>query len=285
MGALTDFASQRSGWALGAIAAAGSALLVFALVGVTSLAGQIGLWAAAAVGALGIARLAAHWRALERAVQSAAEQRSADADRLAALEASVAQLTTERDESAAAVQGAQAAQQECRAEMQRSARTAQQVAQQAVDAQETVMQAERGVTAMGDAIDALNQSSSQIAAILETINKIAFQTNLLALNATIEASRAGEFGAGFAVVADEVRRLAQESTLAAKQTGEHVEGAVSWIMQCEMLKTEATSALQGVAAQVNQLQLASAEVAAALQGPEAAARAAEPIAAETVESN
>jgi len=63
----------------------------------------------------------------------------------------------------------------------------------------------------------VQESSSQIANIIGSINTITEKTNLLALNAAIEAARAGESGRGFAVVADEVRKLAQQSAVSATE--------------------------------------------------------------------
>ena len=80
---------------------------------------------------------------------------------------------------------------------------------------------------MATSMEEINQFTDKIAAVLKSIEEIAFQTNLLALNAAVEAARAGESGKGFAVVADEVRNLSQRSAGAARETRDMVEGTLS----------------------------------------------------------
>ncbi|SDM56889.1 methyl-accepting chemotaxis protein [Lachnospira pectinoschiza] len=62
-----------------------------------------------------------------------------------------------------------------------------------------------------DTMQNLQNRTSEMDAIVATIQSISSQTNLLALNASIEAARAGEAGRGFAVVAEEIRKLAEET--------------------------------------------------------------------------
>ncbi len=74
-------------------------------------------------------------------------------------------------------------------------------------------------------VTALGQASAEINQVVKTIQSIAAQTKLLALNATIEAARAGEAGKGFAVVAGEVKELSSETERATTEVSTKV-GAI-----------------------------------------------------------
>ncbi|WP_287758706.1 methyl-accepting chemotaxis protein [Acidiphilium sp.] len=114
------------------------------------------------------------------------------------------------------------------------------------------------------AMHAIENSSGQIAQIIDMIEEVAFQTNLLALNAGVEAARAGEAGRGFAVVASEVRALAQRSSEAAKEITALILASRSQVSAGVDLVGRTGETLQGIFGNVDEMNLRIADIAAAV---------------------
>jgi methyl-accepting chemotaxis protein len=117
--------------------------------------------------------------------------------------------------------------------------------------------------ALSVALGEIRESAGQTAAIVRTIEQIAFQTNLLALNAAVEAARAGDAGRGFAVVAEEVRALALRSSTAAGDTATIIGSTVVQVERGVNLGAEVARHFEGITRQVGHTSALVAEIAAA----------------------
>ena len=109
-------------------------------------------------------------------------------------------------------------------------------------------------------IYSLEETSTAVGQIVETISSIAEQTNLLALNAAIEAARAGEQGRGFAVVADEVRNLAEQSKQATREIETLISGIRTTITDTVEAMSLSTQEVESGTQVVNQAGLAFVDI-------------------------
>ncbi len=115
---------------------------------------------------------------------------------------------------------------------------------------ENIVEGNKRMQDVVNAMDAISASSQEISKIIDTINAIADQTNLLSLNASIEAARAGEAGKGFAVVATEVSQLAGQTVEAAQNTAGLINASLKSVQEGITIANDTAEKLNGMVGQV-----------------------------------
>jgi len=174
-------------------------------------------------------------------------------------------LSDRTEQQASALEETSSAIEEMNASIKSNAESTESADNLSKDAVNKADQGEAIIDKMISSMDAINDSSEQIAAIIEVITNIAFQTNLLALNASIEAARAGEQGKGFAVVAVEVRKLAKRSDQAANEITAIIKDSSNKVDEGVEIANQAGNILKDINQAVNKVTGLVAEIAASSQ--------------------
>lgn len=140
----------------------------------------------------------------------------------------------------------------------RNASTARDIAD---ESRNLVNEGNEKMAQMLTAMNEINETSSEIANIIKTIQDISFQTNILSLNASIEAARAGEAGKGFAVVAGEVGNLANKTAEAAKSTTGLIETAIEAVKHGTVIANETAAMLEKIVGKTDSTSQVVGEIA------------------------
>src|ERR1700730_15274354 len=116
------------------------------------------------------------------------------------------------------------------------------------------------------AVNAIAESSAQVARFVDDIARIASQTNMLSLNAEIEApARAGENGKGFTVVAEEVGKLADSSAALATEIATQIRNAIQQAEHGVASAALVNENIQMIAASVAESDRLAQSIAAAME--------------------
>jgi methyl-accepting chemotaxis protein len=202
-------------------------------------------------------------RSLDREIRTLNETSSAVATTASHITASSQALAEGAGEQAASIEETSASLEELSGMTKSNAEHSQKANELSKQTRAAADKGMADMQAMNTAMQAIKESSDDIAKIIKTIDEIAFQTNILALNAAVEAARAGEAGMGFAVVADEVRNLAQRSAMAARETATKIEGAITRSAQGVELSGKVTESLNDIVTKARQVDELASDVAGA----------------------
>ncbi len=114
-------------------------------------------------------------------------------------------------------------------------------------------------------INEISKGAGDMQQMIEIINNIASQTNLLAMNAAIEAAHAGESGKGFAVVAEEIRKLAENTTVNAKNISGTLKTTIDKVKQSLEASEESGMAFEKLNHEVIQVTNILDEISSAIK--------------------
>ncbi len=190
-------------------------------------------------------------RDLAETISAAADVAKFIEERSGEISSSTDHLSRRTEQQAASLEQTAAALDEITVNVSGTSRLAEEAHQVARQANQSALSSSEVVATTVDAMQRIQNSSTQIVGIIGIIDEIAFQTNLLALNAGVEAARAGDAGKGFAVVAQEVRELAQRSAGAAKQIKDLIQTSSAEVESGVKLVARTGQALKSIEGQVS----------------------------------
>ena len=193
-------------------------------------------------------------------IVDAVEQVAQSADQLSAASQNMASTS---EEQSASVEEVTASVEQTDSQVKANTDNANTANQLVMGTSQAAVDGQAKMTAMTEAMGAINASAQNIGKIIKVIDEIAFQTNLLALNAAVEAARAGQHGRGFAVVAQEVRNLAGRSAKAARETAELIENSIKQVGGGVTIAKETSDALNLIVTNVVKVKDLVAEIATA----------------------